>query len=157
MNSFRHTAVTGVTGLAFAFAFSACNPTPSVDTATRAESPAAIVAPPKCSNCGTITSIEEVKAKGSGSGVGAVAGAVVGAVVGHQVGDGRGKDVATAAGAIGGGVAGNEIERRSKSTISYRVSVAMEDGGTRSIETDTLNGLSTGSRVKVNGDSLQSY
>jgi uncharacterized protein YcfJ len=46
-----------------------------------------------------------------GINAGSVLGAIAGGVVGHQVGSGRGNDVATAAGAIGGGIAGNRIER----------------------------------------------
>jgi uncharacterized protein YcfJ len=46
-----------------------------------------------------------------GINAGTVLGAIAGGVIGHQVGNGRGNDVATAAGAIGGGIAGNQIER----------------------------------------------
>ena len=42
---------------------------------------------------------------------GAVVGAIIGGVLGHQVGGGRGKDVATAAGAAGGAVLGANIAR----------------------------------------------
>lgn len=112
-------------------------------------------APPVCNNCGTITSIETLKAKGDGSGLGAVAGAVAGAVIGHQVGGGRGQDAATVAGAVGGGFAGNEIEKRAKGTTYYRVTVSMESGGTRTMDVATLNGLSTGAKVKVVGNNLE--
>ena len=40
---------------------------------------------------------------------GAVIGAVIGGILGHQVGGGRGKDIATAGGAVAGGVAGAKI------------------------------------------------
>lgn len=43
---------------------------------------------------------------------GTVLGAVVGGVLGHQVGSGRGNDVATAGGAILGGVIGNNVDGR---------------------------------------------
>jgi uncharacterized protein YcfJ len=46
-----------------------------------------------------------------GINAGTVLGAIAGGVIGHQVGSGRGNDVATAAGAIGGGVVGSRIER----------------------------------------------
>ncbi|HXE37711.1 MAG TPA: beta/gamma crystallin-related protein [Azonexus sp.] len=42
---------------------------------------------------------------------GAIAGAVIGGVLGHQVGGGRGKDLATAGGAVAGGVLGANIGR----------------------------------------------
>jgi uncharacterized protein YcfJ len=41
----------------------------------------------------------------------AIAGAVIGGILGHQVGGGRGKDVATAGGAVVGGLAGANIGR----------------------------------------------
>jgi uncharacterized protein YcfJ len=41
----------------------------------------------------------------------AIAGAVIGGILGHQVGGGRGKDVATAGGAVAGGLAGANIGR----------------------------------------------
>lgn len=41
----------------------------------------------------------------------AIAGAVIGGVLGHQIGDGRGKDLATAGGAVAGGLLGANIGR----------------------------------------------
>lgn len=156
-------------GLSIAVALAACNSSaqPQAEVAAAAapapervvhehtyERQAAPVA--VCNDCGTITSVEQMKSKGTGSGIGAVAGAVVGAVAGHQVGGGRGKDAATVVGAIGGGFAGNEIEKRVKGTIYYHVTVAMHDGSSRSVDVDALNGLGTGSKVKVSGNNLQS-
>ena len=43
---------------------------------------------------------------------GAIAGAVIGGILGHQVGGGRGRDVATAAGAVGGAIAGSNLAGR---------------------------------------------
>lgn len=43
---------------------------------------------------------------------GAVAGGAIGGLLGHQVGGGRGKDLATLAGVVGGAVAGREIQKR---------------------------------------------
>jgi uncharacterized protein YcfJ len=42
---------------------------------------------------------------------GAIAGAIIGGVLGHQIGSGRGNDVATAAGAVGGAALGSNIAR----------------------------------------------
>lgn len=113
-------------------------------------------APPKCYDCGTITSVEPKTAKGEGSGLGMVLGAVAGAVVGHQVGDGRGQDAATVAGAVGGGYAGHEIEKRVKGTKYFQVTVAMDNnGGTRTVDVGSMNGLASGSRVKIVGSNLQ--
>lgn len=56
---------------------------------------------------------EELRAsRESHIGAGTAIGAVAGGVVGHQVGSGRGNDVATAAGALLGGLLGHNIENR---------------------------------------------
>ncbi len=47
----------------------------------------------------------------NGAPIGTVLGAIAGGVLGHQVGGGRGRDVATAGGAIVGGLLGNQIDR----------------------------------------------
>src|SRR5215216_1771852 len=75
----------------------------------------------QCKECGTVTNVRTIKKEGEGSGLGAVAGGVIGGVLGHQVGSGRGKDVATVAGAGAGAYAGHQIEKNQKSTTSYEV------------------------------------
>lgn len=110
--------------------------------------------PVVCADCGTVSAIIETKQKGEGSGAGAVAGAVAGGVAGHQVGGGRGKDVATVAGAILGAMAGHEIEKRARSTTSYDVNVAMDDGSQRLINVVELGGLTVGSKVRVEGNTI---
>ncbi|TLY47002.1 MAG: glycine zipper 2TM domain-containing protein [Gammaproteobacteria bacterium] len=42
---------------------------------------------------------------------GTVIGAIAGGVIGHQIGGGRGRDIATVGGAVGGGLVGKEIQR----------------------------------------------
>ncbi len=42
---------------------------------------------------------------------GTVIGAIAGGVIGHQIGGGRGRDLATVGGAVGGGVIGKEIQK----------------------------------------------
>ena len=44
---------------------------------------------------------------------GAVAGAIIGGILGHQVGSGRGRDVATVGGAVAGGAVGANVGRGS--------------------------------------------
>src|SRR5262245_7691575 len=71
----------------------------------RRETQVAVVPPPPppapaviaavCHECAVIEEVRTVEKAGEASGVGAVGGAVVGGVLGHQVGSGRGKDVAT--------------------------------------------------------------
>lgn len=50
---------------------------------------------------------------------GSLLGAVAGGVLGHQVGGGRGRDVATVAGALAGGYAGNQVQARMQEGDTY--------------------------------------
>ncbi|ACR69504.1 glycine zipper 2TM domain-containing protein [Edwardsiella ictaluri] len=50
---------------------------------------------------------------------GSLLGAVAGGVLGHQVGGGRGRDVATVLGALGGGYAGNQIQGTMQQNDTY--------------------------------------
>lgn len=50
---------------------------------------------------------------------GSVLGAVAGGVLGHQIGNGRGKDVATVVGALGGGYAGNQVQDSMQNNDTY--------------------------------------
>lgn len=110
--------------------------------------------PQICYDCGTVTAITTVEQKGEGSGAGAVAGAVAGGVAGHQFGKGKGKDAATAAGVILGAIAGHQIEKSVKKTITYDITVAMEDGSTRVVNVADPNGLYSGARVRVQGENI---
>lgn len=107
-----------------------------------------------CRDCGIVSSISPRKVKGEGSGIGAVTGAVIGGVVGHQIGGGRGKDVATGVGVIGGAVAGNEIEKESKSRTVYDIAVQMDNGGERRFTFNSDQSLRTGDRVRVSGNNV---
>ena len=103
----------------------------------------------KCADCGVIESVHEIDVKGEGSGLGAVGGAVVGGLIGNQVGGGRGKDAMTVVGAVGGGLAGNEIEKRTKSTKSFQITVRLDDGTTRMVTSATAPAWRIGEKVKV--------
>ena len=52
---------------------------------------------------------------------GAIAGAVIGGVLGHQIGSGRGQDVATVGGAVAGGAIGANVGRNGSGTIERDV------------------------------------
>lgn len=129
-------------------------------TQARAQAPAQVAdstpARWRCAECGVIQSVREVATKGAGSGIGAVGGAVVGGLLGHQVGSGRGQDIATVVGAVGGVVAGNEIEKRVKSGKSYEITVRFEDGSSRVINEANAPTWRTGDRVKVINGVIQS-
>jgi uncharacterized protein YcfJ len=52
---------------------------------------------------------------------GAIAGAVIGGVLGHQIGGGRGKDVATIGGAVAGGAIGANVGRDGRQVVTRDV------------------------------------
>jgi outer membrane lipoprotein SlyB len=110
----------------------------------------------KCTDCGRIESVQEIVTRGEGSGVGVVGGAVVGGAIGHQVGSGRGQDLATVAGAVGGAVAGNEIEKRVKSTKSYAITVRLDDGSSRVINETSPPMWKPGDQVRIISGTIQS-
>src|SRR5258707_5563825 len=72
-----------------------------------------------CKECGTVVDVKTIKKEGEGSGVGAVLGGVAGGVLGHQVGSGRGKDVATVAGAAGGAQIGPPGAKKPQGTTTH--------------------------------------
>lgn len=96
---------------------------------------------------GTVQSIVEAKQKGAATGLGAVIGGVLGGVLGHQVGGGRGRDVATVAGVAGGAYAGHEVEKNVRGGSSWDTTVRFDDGSTRVIRTTTAPRWRNGERV----------
>ena len=110
----------------------------------------------RCVDCGVIESVREIDTKGAGTGIGAVGGAVAGGLLGHQVGGGRGQDIATVVGAVGGAVAGHEVEKRVKSTKSYEITVRFEDGSSRVLREESAPSWRAGDRVKVINGVIQS-
>ncbi len=64
-----------------------------------------------------------VQDQGSANVPGAIAGAIIGGILGHQVGGGRGKDVATAGGAIAGAAIGANVGRDSNGQPVYTQNV----------------------------------
>jgi outer membrane lipoprotein SlyB len=108
-----------------------------------------------CAECGVIESVREIKVKGQSSGLGAIGGGVLGGLLGNRVGAGRGKSAMTVVGAVGGAVAGNEVEKRAKTTTSYKVGVRMRDGSSRVIREASLPAWRTGDKVKVVNGAIQ--
>lgn len=118
-------------------------------TQSSAPSQAPRVAERACRSCGTVDSIIPIEQAGQGSGAGAVLGGVIGGVLGHQVGGGRGRDVATVAGAVGGAVLGNQVEKNSKSSRSYDVRVRMEDNTFSTVRYNSEPNVRIGDKVRV--------
>ena len=107
-----------------------------------------------CKSCGTVTAVQTMPNRGEATGAGAVVGGVLGGVLGHQVGGGRGKDVATVAGAAGGAYVGHQTERNMRSGVRYRVDVRMDNGKRRSFHYRSAPGYRVGDPVRVSSGGL---
>lgn len=102
-----------------------------------------------CRECGTVVDVRTTQRQGEGTGMGAVIGGVAGGVLGHQVGSGRGKDVATVAGAVGGAVVGHQVEKNAKTRDVHQVVVRMEAGNERTFNFNSATNFRVGDRIKV--------
>ena len=109
-----------------------------------------------CRNCGVVAAVHTVEQHPQTSGVGAVAGALIGGVIGNRFGAGNGRALSTAAGAVGGGFAGNAIEKHGNGTVSYQVSVRMDNGKMRTFTYAAQPGWNPGDRVQVVHGALNS-
>jgi uncharacterized protein YcfJ len=69
--------------------------------------------------CQDVRVVHRHKPKDDNQIAGTVIGAVAGGVIGHQVGGGRGRDLATVAGAVGGGIAGKKIQENQQNQRTY--------------------------------------
>jgi len=112
-------------------------------------------AKPQCLDCGVVEAVHEVDVKGQGTGLGAVAGGVLGGVIGHQMGSGRGNTAMTVLGAAGGALAGNEVEKRTRASKHWDVTVRLDHGGTRTISVPTQPVWRAGDRVRIVNDAIQ--
>jgi outer membrane lipoprotein SlyB len=117
--------------------------------------PAPAVVAAVCRECAVIEEVREVEKAGEAGGGGAITGAIVGGVLGHQVGGGRGKDLATVAGAIGGGFAGHEIEKSLSKTKEYQIFVRYEDGSRGTFTQPTPPSWRPGDKVKIIDGAIQ--
>ncbi len=110
--------------------------------------------PPICRDCGVVQAVNEVIVAPKGSGGGAVAGGVVGGIIGNQIGKGATRDIATVLGAVGGAYAGNHIEKSTKESKRYDVTVRFEDGSSRTFSSDTPPAWHSGDRVRLQNGAL---
>ncbi|MBT9492920.1 MAG: glycine zipper 2TM domain-containing protein [Paucibacter sp.] len=73
---------------------------------------------------------QQVEQEGSNANVpGALMGALIGGVLGHQVGGGRGRDLATVGGVVAGGVVGSRIGGNSRQARTQEVQRCREEAG----------------------------
>lgn len=107
-----------------------------------------------CRDCGTIESVREIAQEGQGSGLGAIAGGVLGGLLGNQIGGGSGRKVATVAGVVGGAYAGHTVEKKTRSTQQYEITVRLDDGSLRTINETEKPAWHTGDRVRVSNDRI---
>jgi outer membrane lipoprotein SlyB len=112
-------------------------------------------AAPVCGDCGVIASVQDVRQKGDAGVVGTLGGAAAGGLLGNQFGHGKGKTAMTVLGAVGGAFAGREVQSQVTAKTVHQVTVNMDDGSQRTVTVDSLNGLGVGSKVRVQGSSLQ--
>lgn len=111
--------------------------------------------PVGCTTCGTVESVQRVEVKdGSSNAIGTIAGGVLGGVIGNQVGGGSGRELARVIGAVGGAYAGNRAQNNMNKNEVYRVTVRMQDGGTRDFDYAQDPQVAVGTRVKLEGDVL---
>jgi len=73
--------------------------------------------------CGDETVVHKEPYKDQHQIAGTAIGAVAGALVGHQIGGGKGRDIATVGGAVAGGFAGHEIQKRHQENNSTYTTV----------------------------------
>ena len=107
-----------------------------------------------CANCGVVTSVKAYSAKPKHSTVGMIGGGVVGALVGNSIGDGNA--LATGAGAVGGAYVGNKVGQRVQAKTHYKVTVRMDNGGTRTVTYASRPAVVAGNHVRVeNGRLIQ--
>ena len=126
------------------------NPAPGSGAVAAAPAPERA---PVCATCGRVESVRPVQYAAPPTGVGAVAGGVLGGVLGNQIGHGGGRTAATVIGAVGGGYAGHTIEKRTRTETRYQVSVRMDDGRLRTVETRTAPPI--GKPVTLQGQVLR--
>lgn len=119
-----------------------------------AASPSRASSQAACHDCGKVLSVNVTEKAGEGSALGMIGGGVAGALLGHQVGGGRGKDLATLAGAAGGAYAGNKVEQKMKSSKVWTVAVQYENGNRAEFNFDQDPGLAAGDRVKNSGNGI---
>ncbi|MDR3419005.1 MAG: glycine zipper 2TM domain-containing protein, partial [Nevskia sp.] len=119
--------------------------------------PAAPPPQPVCQDCGVIAAVTAVRKTGEAGAVGTLGGAAAGGLLGNQFGHGGGKTAMTVVGVLGGALAGREVEKQVTASTAYQVTVNMDGGGQRVVTVSNADGLASGTRVHVNGNSLQPY
>ncbi|MEZ5608310.1 MAG: glycine zipper 2TM domain-containing protein [Burkholderiaceae bacterium] len=107
------------------------------------------------SQFGRVADVRFLQGSGSSGMAGTVIGGAVGGLAGHQIGGGSGKTAATIIGAVGGALVGRAIEQNnSRGQGVYRVTVQLDNGGTRTFDYAEAPNVQVGERVRVDGNQL---
>lgn len=120
--------------------------------------PAPVIAAPQpvpAGILGVVESVREVKQAQRTNGSGPILGGIAGAVAGNQVGRGNGQNLATILGAVGGIVAGTAVEKSVRATKHWEVDVRLDDGSSRTINSDVPPFWHGGERVRFLDGKLQ--
>ena len=105
---------------------------------------------------GRVADVRYLQDQGSSGVAGTVIGGAVGGLAGHQVGGGSGRTAATIIGAVGGALIGRAIEQNNNRGGQgvYRVTVQMDNGGSRTFDYADAPNVQVGERVRVDGNQL---
>ena len=125
-------------------------PPPMTQAPQAVEAPKPVVKP---GLLGTVEAVREVELAGEAKGIGAVGGGVAGAVLGHNIGDHN--KLVTILGAAGGALLGNQIEKQTRATKIWEMTVRLDDGSTRTIKSDAQPAWRQGDRVRLLNGELQ--
>jgi outer membrane lipoprotein SlyB len=124
-----------------------------------AQAPAEIEAPKPvvpAGILGVVESVREIKqAAEKSNGVGPIAGGIAGAVLGNQFGKGMTRNVITVVGAAGGALAGTAIEKNVRATKHWEITVRLDDGSYRTMNSDVEPFWHGGERVRLVDGRLQ--
>jgi len=105
---------------------------------------------------GVVESVREIKqAAEKSNGVGPIAGGIAGAVLGNQFGKGMTRNVITVVGAAGGALAGTAIEKNVRATTHWEITVRLDDGSHRTMNSDVQPFWRGGERVRLLDGRLQ--
>jgi outer membrane lipoprotein SlyB len=117
--------------------------------------PMAAAKPVPAGILGVVESVREIKQAQKTNGSGPILGGIAGAVGGHQIGSGNGNTLATILGAVGGAVAGTAVERNVRATTHWEINVRLDDGSTRTMNSDVQPFWHGGERVRFLDGKLQ--
>lgn len=116
----------------------------------------------KCPDCGVVTAVQEGENSG-GSGLGAAAGALAGGLLGNQAGKTEtasntiGGTAATILGVAGGAIAGHYGEKAMAGSQEWNVTVKMNNGEIRTVNTKSAPTVKPGDTVRIADGAVVRY